>query len=419
MAYVIIFGDTNFPIGSDGSYGRNETGTDIIVRDTSSDEYYTIPTCCSDNYMTVWYGNGVYNDDIINALLGTDIDFRNINEGEFVSSVDISHYNIYASYNGTCYVASFGARNANAITLIPHMFEDIPLSSISLPCNITEIPDYMFCNSSLRWINIPSTVVTIGNNAFDDCNMLEDVKFNGNNLDTIDEKAFAGCNALPSIVIPNSVTSIGGSGFSYCTSLTSCTLSNNLETIEDSLFMNCQSLETINIPNSVTSIGDSAFTNCISLTSVTIGNGVESIGDYAFYDCTDLLDVTIPDNVTAMGDATFSGCTSLSSVTIGDGVTSMSSPSIFEDCTSLESVDFGSNIISLGGSGLLSGCTALTDIYLRYTGGVVNTSQYLIDRNIASGVTLHVPSSLENDYKNSMLWTQVAGFDANNIVGDL
>ena len=185
MTYKIIFGDTNFPIDSDGSYGRNETGTDIIVHDTSSDEYYTIPTCCSDNYMTVWYGNGVYNDDIISTLMGTDIDFRNINEGEFVSSVDISHYNIYASYNGTCYVASFGARNANAITLVPHMFEDIPLSSISLPCNITEIPDYMFCNSSLRWINIPSTVVTIGNNAFDDCDMLEDVKFNGNNLRSV------------------------------------------------------------------------------------------------------------------------------------------------------------------------------------------------------------------------------------------
>jgi hypothetical protein len=396
MAYEIIFGDTNFPIGSDGSYGRNETGTDIIVRDTSSDEYYTIPKCCSNNYMTVWYGNGVYNDDIINALLGTDIDFRNINEGEFVSSVDTSHYNIYSSYNGTCYVASFGARNANAITLVPHMFEDIPLSSISLPCNITEIPDYMFCNSSLRWINIPSTVVTIGNNAFEDCNILEDVKFNGNNLGTIDEKAFAGCNALPSIVIPDSVTSIGSSGFSYCTSLTSCTLSNSLTSIEENLFRNCSSLETISIPNSVTSIGDSAFTNCTGLESVTT-----------------------PDNVTTMGEAIFSGCTSLTAATIGDGMTRMTGSSTFEDCTSLKSVDFGSNITSLGGSGLLSGCTALTDIYLRYNGGVVNTSQYLIDRNIASGVTLHVPSSLENDYKNSMVWTQVAGFDANNIVGDL
>ena len=412
MAYEIIFGDTNFPIGSDGSYGRNETGTDIIVRDTSSDEYYTIPTCCSNNYMTVWYGNGVYNDDIINALLGTDIDFRNINEGEFVSSVDISHYNIYASYNGTCYVASFGARNANAITLIPHMFEDIPLSYISLPCNITEIPDYMFCNSSLRWINIPSTVVTIGNNAFDDCDILEDVKFNGNNLDTIDEKAFAGCNALPSIVIPNSVTSIGSSGFSYCTSLTSCTLSNNLETIEDGLFMNCQSLETIDIPNSVTSIANSAFYSCTSLTSVTIGSGVESIGDYAFYGCTDLLDVTIPDNVTTMGDATFSGCTSLTSVTIGDGVTSVGN-SAFTDCSSVTDIVLGESCSGLNGYAFTR-CDSLTSLTISYD-DVINFQPTAGIPASNVGFELHVPGHLVSDYQTSF-WVTSGYLNANQIV---
>ena len=72
--------------------------------------------------------------------------------------------------------------------------------------------------------------------------------------------SFRSCNTLKTIIIPNSVTSIGSYAFRDCSSLTSVT-----------------------IPDSVTSIGDSAFRDCTSLTSVTIGNGVTSIEDLAFY----------------------------------------------------------------------------------------------------------------------------------------
>ena len=63
---------------------------------------------------------------------------------------------------------------------------------------------------------------------------------------------------ITSVVIPNTVTSIGQYGFGYC-----------------------NKLKSVIIGNSVTSIGNSAFYECSSLTSVTIPNSVTSIKAYA------------------------------------------------------------------------------------------------------------------------------------------
>ena len=80
------------------------------------------------------------------------------------------------------------------------------------------------------------------------------------------------------------------------------------------MFSNCNWLKTIVIPDSVTSIGDWAFWDCSGLTSITIPNSVISIGKEAFERCSGLTSVTIPDSVTSIGDYAFWNCSKLKEV---------------------------------------------------------------------------------------------------------
>ena len=71
--------------------------------------------------------------------------------------------------------------------------------------------------------------------------------------------------------------------------------------IGNGAFAGCDSLMTIVIPDRVTSIGNKAFSGCHKLTRVTIPKSVTSIGDQAFSTCHRLANVTIPDGVTSIG----------------------------------------------------------------------------------------------------------------------
>ena len=81
--------------------------------------------------------------------------------------------------------------------------------------------------------------------------------------------------------------------------------------IRSSAFQNCYSLSSVVIPNSVTSIGDYAFQNCYSLSSVVIPNSVTSIGNYAFEKCYSLSSVVIPNSVTSIGGSAFQSCSGI------------------------------------------------------------------------------------------------------------
>ena len=145
---------------------------------------------------------------------------------------------------------------------------------------------------------IPNTVTAIGNSAFDNFSGLTSIDI-PNSVTSIGEGAFWGCSGLTSITIPNSVTFIGDGAFHDCTGLTSVNIhdldawckidfnnfySNPLYYAQH-LFIDGEETTDLVIPESVTSIGGYAFYGCTGLTNVTIPNSVTSIGEEAFYNC--------------------------------------------------------------------------------------------------------------------------------------
>ena len=190
------------------------------------------------------------------------------------------------------------------------------LSDIVIPDSVTSIGNgaFNYC-SSLKYISIPKSVICLNGNPFYnwdgklEClspNFIyeDDVLFNKGKSKII---SFRNQN-IESYVIPTSVTSIGDNAFTVCRSLSKIVIPSSVTSIGSGAFSFCRSLSDIIIPSSVNSIGDNAFRYCSSLSDIVIPSSVTSIGSGAFSYCRSLSDIVIPVSVTSIGNRAFYGC---------------------------------------------------------------------------------------------------------------
>lgn len=280
---------------------------------------------------------------------------------------------------------------------------------------------------------IPNDIITIGENAF------YGSKFGdtGNvvlpqSLKSIEGSAFYSCS-LKVVDLPNSVESIGDNAFSFCSDLTSVKLSSSLLTIGRSAFSYTK-LEGIIIPKSVLTIGKNAFSNCENLSKIQVEDGsifysspdncnaiLQSsklivgcsgttipqsaiyIGEGAFYGSGISGELKIPSTIKAIEEQGFYGCEYLTSIIIEEGLTTIGRYA-FSFCTKLKKMYLPSTIKSIDRYAFHY-CDKITDIYTLLSNPFAIDNSVFDDEHYDTA-TLHVPAGTLPLYEQAGGWKE-------------
>lgn len=168
-------------------------------------------------------------------------------------------------------------------------FEGIATSSANYSYPANEMPRLSFYNGvsakakkTLSSIILPQSLTSIGQYAFYLCENIKSI-YIGNSISNIGIESFEGCYGLATVTMGNSVTSIQSNAFHYCYALKYLTLSENISYIGDDAFSDCY-IEKIIFPKSMTTISD-AFRSNSYLTEVTLPASITAVSNWAFEYC--------------------------------------------------------------------------------------------------------------------------------------
>ena len=165
---------------------------------------------------------------------------------------------------------------------------------------------------------------------------------------------------LVDITFDSSVKSIGPSAFAYCDDLESVVLPEGLERIEADAFRGCMKLKRIALPRSLVFIGNEAFLGCISLQGGKFPKGIREIGEYAFAFCPSLREIILPNSIKTPGKGLFSHCEQLQRAKLPKYLENLPDK-VFDDCISLELVILPARLLTIGESAFRN-CNSLEKI---------------------------------------------------------
>lgn len=187
------------------------------------------------------------------------------------------------------------------------------------------------------------------------------VEFEGEvyTVTTLPKVAFAYCEDITSIEIPETVNCIGEYAFWECRGLEAIQVPASVDSLGLGAFWACSKLKQAKLPDGLKRISESLFYACSSLNSVTMGDNVEIIDPFAFKDCPNFDVAALPSSLKTIGEGAFVS-TGVTNVVLPDGIVSVG-PSAFSACAKLKEFHIPASLSELSG-GVLASCPQLEKI---------------------------------------------------------
>ena len=198
--------------------------------------------------------------------------------------------------------------------LIPETveYDDVTYTVVAIGANA-----FADCTDMYGDIDIPNTVLTIGDHAFDGAGFDGNLIL-GEAVTTIGNYAFANLGSTGGdLIIPDAVIHIGTCAFYQSYFDGSFAMSDAIVSIGDSAFYNCPhvSISNLKLSNTLTEIGDYAFYYCTNMTGrLTLSTALTSVGAHAFQNCgfTQLnFGSTTGSQLQSIGDYAFAYCVNM------------------------------------------------------------------------------------------------------------
>lgn len=253
------------------------------------------------------------------------------------------------AFSGCSVLTDITYNAINVTTSNQNIFAKCNIKRILIGNKVSSFPAYLFKGAQFSTntetgeiemitLIVPASVEKIGQYALPNIANLQGIKFEeGSNLQTIEQYAFYQCINLTDINLPDTVITIGNYAFSGCTKLgtkeeAGFDIPTSVVTLGSGAFSNCPGLTSITIPAGVSKILDKTFQNDTGLTSVTWDVSLlTEIGASAFEGCSGLTEMNIPSGTIKIGAAAFKNCTGLTKIVIPASVTSIAGTA-FDGC---------------------------------------------------------------------------------------
>lgn len=294
------------------------------------------------------------------------------------------------------------------------------LQTVVFPEGFTTLGGYTFkatstIPSALVYVTLPSTLTTIGQNAFIDCTSLKELVIpegvtsipkefakNATSLKklvlpssvvTLNEGAFRSCDLSDGIVIPEGCKTIGKYAFKG-TNATSVVVSSTVESVMDEafaennslidiyckcptlgyrMFYTCPNIENVILENTVT-ISDYAFCNpnngTTNISNLVLPEGLIKIGTYAFTRSA-LTELVLPSTLETIGASAFLKNTNLKKIVVLGPVLG---EAMFKNCSSLEELVVTKNFTTFSKDALSS--VSQTSFITYYTGSEADAAAF-------------------------------------------